>query len=183
MLTSEFLALNASRWPFSVPASVAPMPLQEPIAAILAFHDSWDWGRDAQIVLDVLRGADGSPGAIDAKHGANPTMATRKSSIPFYCASSDRHWQNEHPLPRLAQGVLPFIISKLHKVPFYLFFVYCIEILIVQEQTGEDLNVTFFGKPQPRQYDYARSVLARYNQGRAPTRIYAIGDNPAAGTC
>ncbi|KAJ3011984.1 UNVERIFIED_CONTAM: hypothetical protein HDU68_001438 [Siphonaria sp. JEL0065] len=56
ILTEEVLATCPEIWPFRTPIKkYKPIDLNRKVGAILSFHDSQDWGRDIQIVCDLLR--------------------------------------------------------------------------------------------------------------------------------
>ncbi|KAG0198463.1 protein disulfide-isomerase precursor [Mortierella sp. GBA30] len=63
-----------------------------PVEAIMVFHDSVDWGRDLQVMLDALVSRDGH-------------LNTIKTQV----------WSNEHPNPRFAQGTFRTCLERIFK--------------------------------------------------------------------
>ncbi|KAJ2136319.1 hypothetical protein IW136_003950 [Coemansia sp. RSA 678] len=65
-----------------------------PFACIMVFHDSFDFGRDLQVITDILRSRNGQLGAefMDAQ------------SVPLYLSNSDLVFSNEFERPGFGQG-------------------------------------------------------------------------------
>ncbi|KAJ1973227.1 hypothetical protein H4R34_005146, partial [Dimargaris verticillata] len=80
----DILAWNPSVWPFSRPSS-SSNPSQDysqvPIDAILMFHDSWNWGRDLQVIIDLLLSKERVMGRY--------TAGTNGQSLPLYFSNPD----------------------------------------------------------------------------------------------
>ena len=155
-LTTESLyQWNPSMIPFKTPNKSGLNPLfdfhQEKIHAILVFHDSWDWGRDLQIAMDILVSDQGQLGTE-----INPL----KQSVPVYFSNGDLIWSNDYPTVRFAQGAFNSCLKHLFK-----------------QRTGHDLVYTQFGKPERVQYDFAWSRLKEHGDIH---QVYMIGDNPAS---
>ncbi|KAG9285352.1 hypothetical protein G9A89_010827 [Geosiphon pyriformis] len=136
--------------------------LKEPIQAIMMFHDSWNWGRDVQIITDLLRSKDGYIGTL--AHGLEENL----HQMPVYFSNPDFIWSNDFPIPRFGQGA----------------FRKALEVLF-EEMTGRKLKYELFGKPETPTYRYAEQILENWAfetlKDRALQRhTYAIGDNPAA---
>ena len=158
---------TADEW---TPAEMKPKWPDEPIAAVnpvvgsysgglhvgqvIQLTDAVDWAPELQVTLDVLRG--GCPlGCGDAQ------------AIPLYSSNADFTFQGAHGSPRLAGGS----------------FIHCLEALFSRSCPGEQLSVEYYGKPFISTYRFTENVLreqARALQVSAPTRIWAIGDNPAS---
>ncbi|KAI8808524.1 HAD-like domain-containing protein [Cladochytrium replicatum] len=161
VLANEFVAWNPSMSPFyALPEGVSASPyLVDPIAAILAFHDSREWGRDLQIVCDLLRSNEGVPGTLNIGG---------KQALPIYFSNPDFVWSNEYPISRFAQGAFRICLESLY-----------------HELTGNRLQYTSFGKPMRATYEFGANALESYAASiGAPQsgfrKVYAIGDNPAA---
>ncbi|KAI7852373.1 HAD-like domain-containing protein [Circinella umbellata] len=126
-----------------------------PIGAVMMFHDSRDWGRDMQIMLDVICSENG---VVGTQKGDCTVQ-----EIPIYFSNNDIIWSTEFPVPRLGQGSFKLALESVYKT-----------------LTGTSLQSTSYGKPYPTTYAFAEQVLERINSGKKPSRIYAVGDNPAA---
>ncbi|KAJ2379111.1 hypothetical protein IW150_000376 [Coemansia sp. RSA 2607] len=172
---NDLVAWRPALWPFMRPpaADHLSQPVgrdfsRHPFAAVMVFHDSFDFGRDLQVVTDVLRSQDATAGL--------PFVA--RQTAPLFMSNEDLVFSNEYPLPRFGQGA----------------FHVCLRAMWHQLNRGLDtpqLEYTLFGKPHRVQYRYAEQLLdqiARSADGglrdlesvRAARRIYAVGDNPAA---
>ncbi|KAJ2838081.1 hypothetical protein J3B01_001647 [Coemansia erecta] len=159
----DVLAWRAEVWPFRqlTPADRAASHVRDfaktPFACIMVFHDSFDFGRDLQVITDILRSRNGQLGAefMDAQ------------SVPLYLSNSDLVFSNEFERPRFGQGA----------------FHVCLRAMWHELTHGARLDHTRFGKPFGVQYEYATRVLselARNVGGGKAQRVYAVGDNPAA---
>ncbi|KAJ8654429.1 TIGR01456 family HAD hydrolase [Lichtheimia ornata] len=147
-------------WPFrsadrdSANKEDVPDFSKTPISAVMMFHDSRDWGRDIQIMLDVICSQGGVVGTQKTDFAIQ--------DIPVYFSNNDVVWSTEFPVPRLGQGSFKAAIEHVYYT-----------------LTGEQLQSTSYGKPHSTTYAYAERVLESL-QGSKPKRVYAIGDNPAA---
>ena len=137
------------------------------IAAVLVFHDSRDWGLDAQIISDVFRSNRGCIGSrIDSQRSdTGPT--------PFLMFSNpDPVWQSDYHKPRFGQGN----------------FIKAVRRIIGGHR--ETLRYKFTGKPSLRQFQFAQERLeARHRTllgnrdvirgkgGEGLGRVYMVGDN------
>ncbi|KAI8911658.1 HAD-like domain-containing protein, partial [Gorgonomyces haynaldii] len=165
VLASEILSWNHKIWPFSDPTDAYKDCLvdldHESIASIMVFHDSRDWGRDCQIICDVLRSENG-------KIGTENTF--NQQAVPVYTSNSDFIWTNEFPLTRFAQGAFRMSLEQVyHKL------------------TGNRLKYTKYGKPERSTYDFARKTLEQVShelwpgeQHKRISTVYMVGDNPAS---
>ncbi|PVV04977.1 hypothetical protein BB560_000502 [Smittium megazygosporum] len=107
------------------------------ISAILMMHDTYNFGRDLQIVHDVLRGKYGSP-LVEFPRNV-------QEHIPIWVSNQDLVYSNETPNPRFAQGSFHEALKALWK-----------------STTNTDLKISAFGKPHKVQYDYGRSTLKNW---------------------
>lgn len=146
--------------------------INEPIAAIFIFHDPMDWYLDLQILSDVIT----SGGVLGRRHTDVPEDAP---PVEVFFSNPDLLWANEHSVARFGQGTFAACLETLHK-----------------QLTGEDIKVKrVFGKPNPEPYrlieellikqarklGYIQSTSEAITGGKLPfSRIFAIGDNPAA---
>ncbi|XXG74800.1 hypothetical protein AAC387_Pa07g3425 [Persea americana] len=126
------------------------------VQAVFVVSDPVDWGRDIQVVCNILRSG-GFPGK---KNGHQP---------PLFFAADDLEYQAAFPSERLGMGALRIalesVFNKIHH---------------------GSLKYTSFGKPNPAAFMNAEAILKQIqsicypdteiNQLKA---IYMIGDNPA----
>ncbi|KAJ2821840.1 hypothetical protein IWW50_004473 [Coemansia erecta] len=163
---NDVVAWRAEAWPFRQLTQAERETAQirdfasDPFAAVMVFHDSFDFGRDLQVVTDVLRSRGGLLGAAYAD----------AQSVPLFLSNADLVFSNEYVRPRFGQGT----------------FHVCLHAMWDALTDGARLEHTRFGKPFKVQYEYAENVLdelARAGFGGGPglrRRVYAVGDNPAA---
>lgn len=141
---------------------------RQPVAAIFLVETPADWHDDLQVMVDVLRSADGVPGTCVA-------AGTSPAPVKFYCCNFDFFFAAEHPLPRFGPGA----------------FLTALRALYSAATGGRELTVIAHGKPHRPAYVVAEHKLARRaaaladkagGSGPPPTfkHIYAIGDNPAS---
>ncbi|KAH8548665.1 HAD-like domain-containing protein [Umbelopsis sp. PMI_123] len=129
---------------------------REPIEAIMMFHDSRDWGRDLQIIMDVLRSKNGMIGTQKTGHFVQ--------DVPVYFSNPDFLWSNEFPVSRYGQGAFKTALEAIYK-----------------RHTGKELQSTSFGKPHRATYEYAEKILNSLLPDNSKLeRVFAVGDNPAA---
>ncbi|KDO25784.1 HAD-superfamily subfamily IIA hydrolase [Saprolegnia parasitica CBS 223.65] len=101
----------------------------EPIGAIIIFHDPIHWAQDLQIAIDALVGGD----PLGSGHGPQ---------TPLFVSNDDFTFSGAYPVPRFAQGA----------------FTRCLQLLY-EQHTGKTLEVTRFGKPHLVQYEFAEQVM------------------------
>ncbi|KAL8257677.1 hypothetical protein R6Q59_029718 [Mikania micrantha] len=137
----------------------------ERVKAAFVVSDPVDWGRDIQVLCDILRSG-GLPGD---KSEHQPLM---------YFAADDLEYQAVFPFERLGMGAfriaLESIFNSIHHKP---------------------LKYTSFGKPNPFVYKNAESILMQLDQSLTSDAdlngeykdmkshhfetLYMIGDNPS----
>lgn len=90
-LVHELQASDSTSWPYSPLDSnqLRSIKVDKKIntrefKAVIVFHDSRDWGRDIQIMLDVLRGKDNVWGTLE-----DPQILSTKPQIPVYFSHGD----------------------------------------------------------------------------------------------
>lgn len=94
-----------SAWPFSRPFDSSKVETRDAdfsqvhFAAVMIFHDSRDWGRDAQFIADVLRAKNGIFGTLDDNVG-KPDF----KQLPLYFSHNDLLWGNDFSVSRFGQG-------------------------------------------------------------------------------
>lgn len=144
---------------------------RQPVAAIFLVETPADWHDDLQVMVDVLRSADGVPGSCVGKVEATTTTTTTQP-VKLYCCNFDFFFAAEHPLPRFGPGA----------------FLTALRALYAAVTGGRDLHVIAHGKPHRPAYVVAEHKLARraaalVSPSSSPPpfkHIYAIGDNPAS---
>lgn len=141
--TCDLHAFAPAAWPFS---SVHPDQLpyvrrddfsKIQFAAILVFHDSREWGRDTQIIIDILRSHNG---VFGTEHPPSEPLPDKQ--IPIYFSHGDLLWGNDHSVVRFGQGAFRLAIENVYK-----------------HTTGREMQSTVFGKPYRITYDYANELL------------------------
>ncbi|DBA00800.1 TPA: hypothetical protein N0F65_004705 [Lagenidium giganteum] len=121
---------------------------KESFGAVFVLIDPIYWGRELQIVMDVLC----------AQHGRLGKNA-EKQHVPLYSACSDFQYVGEFHLPRYGAGAFRAVMEDLYF-----------------RTTGHHLEQTLYGKPEPTSFAYAANLIDK--QHDAVERIYMIGDNP-----
>ncbi|TMW55736.1 hypothetical protein Poli38472_010618 [Pythium oligandrum] len=121
---------------------------REAFGAVFVLIDPIYWGRELQIVMDVLCAQEGRLGS-NAPH----------QNVPLYSACSDFQYVGEFHLPRYGAGAFRAVMEDLYF-----------------RTTGHHLTQTLFGKPEPTSFKYAESLID--GQHANVDRIYMIGDNP-----
>ncbi|TXG49625.1 hypothetical protein EZV62_025500 [Acer yangbiense] len=128
------------------------------VKAAFVISDPVDWGRDIQVLCDILRSG-GLPGRAS---GHQP---------PLYFAADDLEYQAAFPSERLGMGAfriaLESIFNRIHHRP---------------------LEYVTFGKPNPFVFKNAETILSQFmpsclaakgDTGSYPFEtLYMIGDNP-----
>ncbi|OCF37871.1 HAD hydrolase [Kwoniella heveanensis BCC8398] len=131
-------------------------------AAALVIHDSYDWGRDVTLLLDLLNSQKGVLGTRRDDH----MTAGVKGDVEIVISNADVEWRSKWPIPRLGTGAFRLALEKIYKTT-----------------TGLDLPYTQFGKPFKATYDFSELMLRRHlsSVGRDPNgalNVYMVGDNP-----
>lgn len=72
-----------------------------------------DWGRDLQLVLDLVRAEKGVFGTH--KDLKDPSLWTAENQLPVYFSNPDMLWGNEWSQPRFGQGALQTSIAAVFK--------------------------------------------------------------------
>ncbi|KAJ1021214.1 hypothetical protein NDA18_005455 [Ustilago nuda] len=168
--TLDLHAHKPAAWPFS---TVHPDQLpylrkddfsEIQFTAILVFHDSREWGRDTQLIIDILRSHNG---VFGTEHP--PTEPLPEKQIPIYFSHGDLLWGNDHSVVRFGQGAFRLAIEN--------------------HTTGREMHSTVFGKPNRITYDYANELLRQHLINTAPSSttaekakifgpsVWMVGDN------
>jgi len=127
--------------------------LDYPVGGILVLSDSTDWGRDIQIICDILL-------------SRSCLVFSKQFDVKLYFTNPDFLWANEFPFPRFGQGAFRLALESIY-----------------QQLTGKPLPYIQYGKPCTVQYRFMENLLRKQALSKGYTDlevIYAIGDNPAA---
>ncbi|TDH68192.1 hypothetical protein CCR75_004105 [Bremia lactucae] len=128
----------------------------QPFGAILVLIDPIYWGRELQVIMDVLCSPNGLFGLRTA---STTSQRSDRQCIPLYSACSDFQYVGEFHLPRYGAGAFHAVLEDLYT-----------------RTTGYQLTKTLYGKPQRSSYTYTESLLDAQHPN--VTRIYMVGDNP-----
>ncbi|KAA1072469.1 hypothetical protein PGT21_034784 [Puccinia graminis f. sp. tritici] len=167
-IPQDILKWNPSIWPFyklsdedtRIAKTVDFSKIS--FSAIFVMHDSFDWGFDIQMAIDVLTSKDGIiTDPIDS------TTNRQTNHIPIYFSNPDFLWGNEFSRPRFGQGAFQTALRANY-----------------QRLSGHPLEAWTGGKPTQVTYDFANQLLKKIlhdkfnGQNLGP--VYMIGDNPAS---
>lgn len=126
------------------------------VAAVFVMADSRDWGRDVQMLVDIL-----------ASDGSRNRPPVEEQVVDLYFSNPDITFPNEYHLPRLAGGAFRVALDA-----------------VFERVTGRKLRAVQFGKPHDPNYELAEQVLRTQAERlgfcgeSALHRVYAVGDNP-----
>ncbi|PLW45232.1 hypothetical protein PCANC_05830 [Puccinia coronata f. sp. avenae] len=168
-IPQDILKWNPSVWPFSKLTDRDRQIAQTAdfskisFSAIFVMHDSFDWGLDTQLAVDVLTSKDG---IITDPINAT-TNSTQTNHIPVYFSNPDFLWGNEYSRPRFGQGAFQTALRANY-----------------ERLTGHPLKAWTGGKPTRATYAFANQLLKKivHDQfnGQDLGPVYMIGDNPAS---
>lgn len=160
--------------PFSPPRRGEPLERPDaeavaalPVGTVLVMHDSTDWGRDIQLVVDALLAP--PPPAPTHAPAVPADAADGAQRVQVVACNADLTFPADHPAPRLATGAFTTALAAVYAAA-----------------TGgrRRLALTRLGKPHGVQYALAAGRLEAQRVALrlpAPTpAIYAVGDNPAS---
>ncbi|KAA8496564.1 putative CDP-alcohol phosphatidyltransferase class-I family protein [Porphyridium purpureum] len=133
------------------------------VASIFVMHDSADWGRDIQLISDIVLTEESLPSRlVDPSVPVTPLLGEQR--VDVYFSNPDFIWPNEVQHPRYGQGAFRIALCAVYR-----------------ELTRRELVYEQFGKPQAIQYrEVTRRLTHQLCRGQTISHIYAIGDNPAA---
>lgn len=154
-------------FPSLYPDIKVPRPLDhkgrfesQPFAAVFLLVDPIYWGRELQIIMDVLCSPFGLFGMRTIEGDGNG----QRQHIPLYSACSDFQYVGEFHLPRYGAGAFHAMLEDLFT-----------------RTTGHKLKKTLYGKPQRSSFRFAETLIDAQHEDVA--RIYMIGDNPKTDIC
>lgn len=163
VLPSERLSLvRPEATPFAKMDHLDPITEEElalaskPVSAIFVMADSRDWGRDIQLMVDVL-----------ASDGSVERRMSEKQVVDLYFCNPDITFPNEYTIPRLAGGSFRVALEA-----------------VFEKVTGRKLSCVQLGKPFASNYETAEGALREQarrlgsEEGEGVERVYAVGDNP-----
>lgn len=129
--------------------------LSEKIKAVFVISDPVDWGRDIQVICDILRSG-GVPGKANGDQGQQP---------PLYFAADDLEYQAAFPAQRLGMGAFRIALES-----------------VFNRVHHKNLDCVIFGKPNPFVFKNAEAILCEIKpslESHSFKTLYMIGDNPA----
>ncbi|XP_006649887.1 uncharacterized protein YKR070W isoform X1 [Oryza brachyantha] len=134
---------------------------EERVKGVLIVSDPVDWGRDLQVLCDILS-TGGLPGS------------GRRDQPPLYFAADDLEYQAAFPSERLGMGAFRIALES-----------------IFNQVNDHQLKYVSYGKPNPFVFKNAANILeklaicmhpssppAKEVEGHRFSTIYMIGDNP-----
>eukprot|EP00899_Mesostigma_viride_P019972 jgi/Mesvir1/27977/Mv20179-RA.2 len=88
----------------------------EPIAAVFVCSDPLDWGRDLQIICDVVRARGYMENLLETKGGWEaPRGREDEGQLPVYIAAGDLQFPTEFALPRFGMGSFTQALTAVYK--------------------------------------------------------------------
>ena len=136
------------------------------LAAVFVMADPRDWGRDIQLLCDIL--------ASNGDWKRTPLREGQEQCVDLFFCNEDVLFPNEYHLPRIAAGCFKRALQAVFELVY----------------PGRELRFTQFGKPHPPNYAVVEKVLhlqaARIglrkvgNLQLEDSPIYAVGDNPSS---
>jgi HAD superfamily hydrolase (TIGR01456 family) len=134
---------------------------EDEFGAVLVLHDPVTWGRDVQLMCDVVGSSTGVVGRGPPLRGAQDQVVRLVFSNPDFLFSG------AHTHPRFGQGAFKTAFTAIFK-----------------ELHGFEPRVEQFGKPEVGTFRFAESLIRAQLLGEAPNsgpvKILMVGDNPAA---
>lgn len=132
---------------------------EDRFGAVLVLHDPVTWGRDVQLMSDVVGSSTGVVGR------GPPITRPEEQVVRLVFSNPDFLFSGAHTRPRFGQGAF--------KTAF---------LSIFKELHGFEPRVEQFGKPEMGTFRYAESLIrAQAGLGlQGPVKILMVGDNPAA---
>ncbi|ORY01946.1 HAD-superfamily hydrolase [Basidiobolus meristosporus CBS 931.73] len=198
LLTEDVYALNRHVKPFHHPREVNKTNIStvghtDRISAIMAFHDSWDWGMDLQIMFDLLTTHTYSRIGQKAPPHSSTDISLRPSEdLALFFTNGDFTYSSIYPSPRFAGGALGVCLESLYERWWKNHGCQAAKAAGVTLPTPKDggsmleshFKVHHYGKPEVPTYDYAKDMLkrhsARIDETSVINTVYGVGDNPAS---
>lgn len=148
--------------PFATFDHLAPLSARDAelarmrVAAVFVMADSADWGRDMQLLVDIL-----------SSDGSAARTPCAEQTVDVFFSNPDVTFPNEFHIPRLAGGSFRVALEAVY-----------------ERVAQRKLRAVQFGKPHAPNYELAENVL-RTQAGRMGfceqsdlSVVYAVGDNP-----
>jgi HAD superfamily hydrolase (TIGR01456 family) len=148
------------------------------IDAILVFGNSYDWGFDLQLIVDLLLSEKGYYGTVSKLNGKSREVNNgylQDSQPPIFFSSQNATVHDESDNPRLGQGAFEAALDAVWNVQTH----------------GADLsNRIQFGTPAQEAFSFAERSLQKHHRAShkkdSPNMhippiqtVYMVGDNPA----
>lgn len=151
----EYTRQHPSLYPMGKLPPYPKIENEEKVAAVLVFHDPYNFGQDLQVMIDLLR-SNGIPGQLSES----------EQDVELYMSNGDFLYASDFPWPRFGQGLMKHCLQSVFK-----------------ELTGKDLKIYQYGKPEKIQYEYAEKRVLEISKKLGyddVSHMYMVGDNPAA---
>jgi HAD superfamily hydrolase (TIGR01456 family) len=141
------------------------------ISAILVWTTPRDWGRDIQLVMDILLSEKGYLGTVSPLNGDDnfPNRGYLQDEQPvIYFSSSDPTWVTSCSRPRPTQGIFKAALEG---------------VWTAKTQGAKLLNCEEFGKPTEEMFVFGEKALVEWEtnvnggEGKIDT-VYMVGDTP-----
>ena len=141
-IPDDFYATDPGISPFSPsppPIYARNVPKGTKIDAIFVFNDPRDWALSIQLIVDLLRSANGVYGTL-----AEPES---KGHVPIFFTNNDLVWANQYDIPRLGQGAFRTAVQAVFQ-------------RFPESSKRSGLSNTL-GKPTHGTFRYAQKLLMR----------------------
>ena len=139
-IPDDFYATDPGISPFSTsppPIYARNVPKGTKIDAIFVFNDPRDWALSIQLIVDLLRSADGVYGTL-----AGPGSGGR---VPMFFTNDDLVWASQYDTPRLGQGAFRTAVQAVFKR--------------FPEANRNPPPAQILGKPTRETFKYAQKLL------------------------
>ncbi|KAK9693800.1 hypothetical protein K7432_013711 [Basidiobolus ranarum] len=199
LLTEEVYALNRHVKPFHYPRDIDQTKIKavghdDRISAIMAFHDSWDWGMDLQIMFDLLTTHTYSRiGQKAPPHSSSDISLRPAKDLSLFFTNGDFTYSSIYPSPRFAGGALGVCLESLYRRWWNDHGYHAAKAAGVElpsPKAGENIleshfKVYNYGKPEVPTYDYCKEMLEKHSariggEHSIVNKVYGVGDNPAS---
>lgn len=88
---------------------------EHPFAAVLVMIDPVDWGRDIQLISDVLNSRGAPLDTTSATSTATSSSLVQRPIVPIAFSNPDLLWANHFHLNRLGQGAFAIALEAIYK--------------------------------------------------------------------
>lgn len=139
-IPDDFCATDPHISPFSTsppPIYARNVPKGTKIDAIFVFNDPRDWALSIQLIVDLLRSANGVYGTL-AEPGS-------KGHVPMFFTNDDLVWASQYDMPRFGQGAFRTAVQAIFKR--------------FPEAKRNPTSYQILGKPTHQTFKYAQKLL------------------------